>query len=68
MAQTSDSNQNLPAEPGSLADRSDDSDIDTEPDASEEEIWAPSSFDLSQGLDVAELAELPAEWPGNKPR
>ena len=68
MAQTSDSNQNRPPEPGPSADRSTDPDLDTEPDAQEDEIWAPSSFDLSQGLDVAELPELPAEWPGNKPR
>lgn len=67
MVQTSDSNQDVPSEPGPPG-RSADPDFDAESNAQDDDIWAPSSFDLSQGLDVAELAELPAEWPGNKPR
>lgn len=36
--------------------------------AADEQVWAHSSWDLRQGLDVAELNELPAEWRGIKPR
>lgn len=29
--------------------------------------WQESSFDLSQGLEVAELDHWPADWPGRLP-
>lgn len=63
MAQTPDSNRHAPAGRNPQAKRSTDPGSDALIDDEDEEVWAPSSWDLRQGLDVAELTELPAEWP-----
>jgi len=68
MAQTSGSHGGAPPGQDSQADHSVDSSADALADDSDDEVWAPSSWDLRHGLDVAELTELPAEWPAAKPR
>ena len=68
MAQTTDTKRNAPpapdSDPGHRVDGRPEQPADDQDDAT----WAPSSWDLRQGLDVAELDELPAEWPPHKPR
>jgi hypothetical protein len=68
MAQTTDPNPDTPATGSPEAEGAADVESDIPTDTLDEEVWAPSSWDLRQGLDVAELDELPAEWRGIKPR
>jgi len=67
MAQTFDSDRQAPPDENLQTDRGADA-SDAPADDQDDDVWAPSSWDLRQGLDVAELAELPAEWPDLKPR
>lgn len=66
MVPMSDPQRNAPVNPEGQPDRPA---IEHEVPGDEgDETWAPSSWDLRQGLDIAELDELPAEWPRDKPR
>lgn len=67
MASPTDTQHDAPTGPSPRADGSQDE--QAEPAAhADEQVWAHSSWDLRQGLDVAELSELPAELHGIKPR
>jgi hypothetical protein len=66
MTETPDSNCGAPPCHNPGIDRSRDQGPGA-PAEDDEEAWAHSSWDLRQGLDVAELPELPAEWPDTQP-
>lgn len=70
MAHPTDSKREAPPGPSPEADPAADVDAEQDEPAArpDEQVWAHSSWDLRQGLDVAELNELPAEWRGIKPR
>lgn len=70
MAHPTDSKRDEPPGGNPEADPAADNDAEQDESAArtDEQVWAHSSWDLRQGLDVAELNELPAEWRGIKPR
>lgn len=68
MAHPTDSKRDAPPGPSPEAENVGDEEQDDPSARQDEQVWAHSSWDLRQGLDVAELNELPAEWRSIKPR